>query len=147
MAQVIMASSDGKSRKRKSLVRNERHRLVALKLVDAHALRKDEPLQLALWFQTSDQKNLHLLEVVKNFPGPPEDELFSVESTLPPELAISGKLQLVLANAEQLRAAIDRNDPALQVIQMSDAEVLYPASVKPSSMVGQLLLKLRERRP
>ena len=142
-----MAFSDGKPRKRRSLVPNERHRLVARRLVDAHALRKDEPLLLALWFQISDRNDLHLLEVVKNFPGPPEDELFSVESSLPPELAISGKLQLVLANAEQLRAAIDRNDPALQVIQMSEAEVLYPTSVKPSSMVGQLLLKLRERRP
>lgn len=140
-----MATSHGTSRKKRGPAGNARHASVVKQLVEEHAKRKDEPLSLALWFQTSDPDNIHLLEVLKRFPGPPSDELFSVESPLPPALAIRGHLHLTLASEEQLWAAIERNDPSLTDLDMATAQILYPASLKPGSWAQQAVVKLKKR--
>ncbi|HNI60906.1 MAG TPA: hypothetical protein PKW11_13245 [Pseudomonadota bacterium] len=146
MAQTLMATSHGTPRKKKAPAKNERHAAVVKQLVTEHAKRKDEPLILAIWFQTSDPNNIHLLEVIKYFPGPASDELFSIESELPPELAIRGHLHLTLANKEQLWAAIDRSDPSLTDLDMDAAQILHPASLKPGTWAHQAVIKLKERR-
>jgi len=131
-------------------VPSARHRQVAAQLVEEHARRTDEPLVLAVWFAASNHQDLHLLEVVKNFPGPADDELFSVESALPPHLALPGALKLCLASPEQLLSALDRGDPLVRSIDLRDAEVLCPPPAKinrSNSLAGRLLQKLRTQGP
>ncbi len=77
-------------------------------LVDAHAKLARSPLVLAVRFDASHGLDVHLLEVIENFPGNDDDPLFTV--TLPPNerFLILGELHLTLASPAQLTHAIEQ---------------------------------------
>lgn len=91
------------------------HDRAVRELVDAHGRRTDEPLILAVRFDIDDPSgDIHLLEVVDDFPGGDDDELFVVEFERSANLVILGKLQLVLGSPAQVRTAVDRNDEIIE---------------------------------
>jgi hypothetical protein len=98
---------------------------VMRRLVEAHAVRDDEPLVLAVRFQRDDLQDLHLLEVLANFPGGDSDALLETEFQPSADLVILGKLHLVLASPAQLHAAIARGDAVIGQVT-HDSEVLFP---------------------
>jgi hypothetical protein len=89
------------------------HDRAVRKLVDAHAENRDDRLLLAVRYGLEDEKNIHLLEVLEEFPGPADDRPYTTEFEATPDLIIEGKLYLTLASPAQLRAAIERNDPLI----------------------------------
>jgi hypothetical protein len=97
---------------------------VVRSLVDSHAKRTDEPLVLAVRYRLDDPGDVYLFEVIENFPGTADDELFSTEFGPTADLVILGKLHLTLASPDQVRTAMHRHDPALDAIR--GGEVLFP---------------------
>lgn len=87
----------------------ELHEKAVQQLIDAHSKRTDQPLILAIRFNLEDE-DIHLLEVLKDFPGDDEDELLVTEFGPSANLIILGKLHLVLGSPAQVRSAIKRND-------------------------------------
>jgi hypothetical protein len=76
-------------------------------LVGAHAMLARSPLVLAVWYRRRDTKNVHLLEVIENFPGQPTDQPLTTQFGPSERFRIMGDLYLTLANPEQLRNTID----------------------------------------
>ncbi len=76
-------------------------------LVAAHAKLARSPLALAVRFSFDDPLDVHLLEVVENFPGSDDDPLFATEFAPNERFLILGKLHLTLASPAQLRHAAD----------------------------------------
>lgn len=87
---------------------------VIRRLVATHAARTDEPLVLAVRFRVEDSSDLHLLEVLEEFPGEADEPLFVTEFGPSAELVVLGKLQLVLASPAQLRSAVERGDALVE---------------------------------
>lgn len=81
-------------------------------LVDAHKERVDEPLVLAVRFDCEDS-DIHLLEVLRGFPGDDDDELLVTEFEQSAQLRILGKLQLVLGSPAQILSGLHRSDALL----------------------------------
>ena len=75
-------------------------------LVDAHAKLTRSPLALAVRFRFDDPLDVHLLEVIENFPGGDEDPLFMTEFAPNERFRILGKLHLTMANPRQLEHAV-----------------------------------------
>lgn len=93
------------------------HDRAVRELVDAHRLRKEEPLLLAVRYDLDHPTDIHLLEVLDGFPGGESDELMVTEFERSAQLMILGKLRLVLGSPAQLRAAIRRNDPEISKVK------------------------------
>lgn len=90
---------------------NDLHDKAICQLVAAHRQRTEEPLILAIRFGLDDPKgDVHLLEVLDQFPGGDEDELLVTEFEPSASLIIVGKLQLVLGSPAQVRSALERGD-------------------------------------
>ena len=87
-------------------------------LVESHRERTDEPLVLAVRYETGDPMDVHLLEVLEGFPGGDDDELLVSEFEPSAQLRILGKLHLVLGSPAQLEAAIRRGDPVLDAVKV-----------------------------
>jgi hypothetical protein len=85
-------------------------------LLAAHRQRVDQPLVLAIRFNGDVAEDIHLLEVLENFPGEDEDELFETDFEPSADLVMLGKLHLVLASPGQMRTALNRRDPLVASI-------------------------------
>lgn len=92
-------------------------------LVDSHVANEHEPLELAVRFHQDDPMNIHLLEVLAEFPGGDDDEPFETEFERSADLRILGTLHMTLCNAAQLRAARDRGSPLID--ELRSGIVLY----------------------
>lgn len=108
-------------------------------LVQAHSTRDDEPLLLAVRYRRDDLEDLHLLEVIENFPGNDDDPLFRTEFGPSADLVILGKLHLILASPAQLRAAVGRGDPLFAEVK-ADGQVLFPAGAPEGEALALLQL-------
>lgn len=75
-------------------------------LVDAHAKLKRSPLVLAVRYRHTGL-DVHLLEVIENFPGRAEEPPFTTELAPNERFIILGKLHLTLASPAQLQHAIE----------------------------------------
>jgi hypothetical protein len=104
-------------------------------LVETHRKLRDHPLYLALWYDTDDTADVHLLEVLGNFPHEEErGKLYTVEfeSSLAFPLVTPGRLFLTLADPAEVRAAI--RDEYRQISHVREAfargaaDVIYCAS-------------------
>ena len=90
---------------------NDLHDKAIRQLVAAHRQRTEEPLLLAVRFDLADSTgDIHLLEVLDQFPGGDEDELLVTEFGPSASFIIVGKLQLVLGSPAQVRSALKRGD-------------------------------------
>ncbi len=94
----------------------------ARELVNAHKTRQDEPLILAVRFNIDDF-DIHLLEVLRDFPGDDDDELLVTEFEPSAQLRIPGKLRLVLASPGQFRSNLKRGDKLFDEVR--NGESLY----------------------
>ncbi|MBI4917950.1 MAG: hypothetical protein HY825_19085 [Acidobacteria bacterium] len=95
----------------------ELHDRAVTELVAAHARRTDEPLVLAVRYSGRDPFDVHLLEVLADFPGADDDELLATEFEPSAQLRILGKLHLTLGSPSQLRAAAGRGDAIIADIR------------------------------
>ena len=86
-------------------------------LLEAHRRQTEQPLLLAVRFRDDVEEDIHLLEVLANFPGDDDDELFVTDFSPSASLVMLGKLHLVLASPGQLRAAVKRRDPLIDEIR------------------------------
>lgn len=87
-------------------------------LVAAHRKRKDEPLVLAIWYNRDDPTgDIHLLEVLDQFPGGEDDELLETKFGPSANLRIVGDLHLALGSPAQVQSAIRRRDRIMKAIK------------------------------
>ncbi len=93
------------------------------KLLESHRQQTEQPLMLAVRFSGDVAGDIYLLEVLVDFPGADDDELFITDFAPSASLVMLGKLHLVLASPSQIRAAIKRRDPLLDDI--SKGSVVY----------------------
>lgn len=93
------------------------HERAVEQLVESHVANEHEPLVLAVRFGLDDPMNIHLLEVLAEFPGGDDDEPFATEFDRSANLRILGKLHLTMCNAAQLRAALGRGDPLIDKLR------------------------------
>lgn len=93
------------------------HESAVRQLVDSHVANEHEPLLLAVRFRQDDPMNIHLLEVLAEFPGGDDDEPFETEFEPSAHLRILGKLYLTLCNAAQLRTAQHRGAPLIDELR------------------------------
>jgi hypothetical protein len=106
------------------------------RLVSAHAARKEEPLVLAVRYREGED-DVHLLEVIDNFPGDDEDELLATEFEPSAELLTLGSLHLLLGSPGQLRAATHRGDAAIEAVRAGS--VVYSDQSATAQGLRQLL--------
>lgn len=78
----------------------------AQELVDAHAKLERSPLVLAVRYHLTGDLDLHLLEVIEDFPGTDEDLPLTTEFEPNERLRILGKLHLTLASPRQIEHAV-----------------------------------------
>lgn len=104
-------------------------------LLEAHKQRRDQPLVLAVRYDLSDDEDVHLLEVLEDFPGGDEDELFVTEFEPSAQLRILGKLQLTLASPAQLESAARRGE----VERFRSGSVAYEDGSARAESLKQLL--------
>ena len=95
----------------------ELHDKAVQELVDAHKRRADEPLVLAVRYGLDDPQDVHLLEVLRDFPGSDDDEVMVTEFEPSPQLRILGKLHLALASPAQIRSAAARQDAIIDLVK------------------------------
>jgi hypothetical protein len=111
-------------------------------LVEAHTKLEHSPLVLAVRYHIKGDLDLHLLEVIENFPGRDEDPPFTTEFAPNERLLILGKLHLTLANPKQLEQAISASRagrprakaaPAQKLLDAvkEDGQVLFQAKSPP----------------
>ena len=99
-------------------------------LIDAHKRRTDEPLILAVRYNLDDE-DIHLLEILGNFPGDDGDELLTTDFEPSANLRIFGKLHLTLGSPGQLRSAIAENHALVEaakrgeVVHMDESREAY----------------------
>jgi hypothetical protein len=99
-----------KTKMRQNLI-EELNQKAIKQLVASHQQLKDEPLLLAVRFKCDDPSgDIHLLEVLDQFPGGDTDELLVTEFEPSASLVIVGKLHLVLGSPTQVRSALKKND-------------------------------------
>lgn len=122
----------------------EHYNQVARRLVEAHLEVKEEPLLLAAQLRSENTKDLILLEVIENFPGAPDEELFVTEMPPSHDVRILGTLKLILGNLKQLEAAQKRGDKLL--LPPSKAKslglVLFPPQNKRDATLTNLIKSL-----
>ncbi len=114
-------------------------------LVRAHAARTDEPLVLAVRFKLNDPIDVHLLEIIWNFPGDDDDPAFVTEFAPSADLLILGKLHLTLISPNQLRHAIDRGDAFVADVQGGKVEYRAPDRAPgdcADAFIGELRLQV-----
>lgn len=86
-------------------------------LVEAHRVRADEPLLLAVRFEIDDPLGVGLFEVVDGFPGDDDDGLLSTDYEPSARLRLAGPLRLVLGSPGQVLGAVARNDDAIRALR------------------------------
>jgi hypothetical protein len=118
---------------------------VARRLVKAHLALKEEPLLLAARLPSRNSKDLVLLEVIENFPGASDDELFVTEMSSSHDVPILGKLKMILGSAEQLEAALKRRDKSISSRSSKGGSgvVLFPPKSKRNAKLKELITALR----
>jgi hypothetical protein len=114
-------------------------------LVETHAKLARSPLALAVRFGFDDPLDVHLLEVIENFPGGDDDPLFATEFAPNERFLILGKLHLTLASPRQLKRAIAtakaRRSPAETPEQTASR-----ATIKSIAKDGRVLYQARSPR-
>lgn len=125
---------------------------VARRLVKAHLDLKEEPLLLAARLPSKNDKDLVLLEVIANFPGAPDDELFVTEMPSSHDVSILGKLRMILGNVSQLETALKRQDKSITpqrgkggsgvVLFPPTGVVLFPPKSKRDAKLKKLIADL-----
>ena len=97
------------------------HEKAVRQLVAAHRQRTDEPLILAVRYELEDTTgDVHLLEVLDQFPGGDADELLVTEFGPSASLILVGKLHLVLGSPNQVRSALKRGDTILAAVHSGE---------------------------
>jgi hypothetical protein len=115
----------------------ELHERAVAELIAAHQKRTDQPLLLAVRYQGGEVLDIYLLEVLGNFPGGDDDELFPMEFEPSAELRILGKLHLVLCSPAQLRTAAKRGDRIMD--EFSKGVVLFDDGGRDATELKALL--------
>jgi hypothetical protein len=92
-------------------------------LIEAHKQRTEEPLLLAVRFDSADTPDVHILEVLDGFPGGEDDDLLATEFEPSAQLLILGKLHLTLGSPAQLEAAVRRGEA--QIERFRNGVVVY----------------------
>ncbi len=95
----------------------ELHDKAVRELVDAHKQRTDEPLILAVRYGLHASQDVHLLEVLRDFPGDDDDDVLITEFEPSPQLRILGKLHLALGSPAQVRSAAARRDAIIDQVK------------------------------
>jgi hypothetical protein len=114
-------------------------------LVAAHAKLEDTPLILAIRYSKGFKNflDVHLLEIVDNFPGKPDEPPFLTEFEPSAQLLILGNLYLTLASPDQIRNAMrlskssSRSPDAKAARKLLDAvrvggEIVFSAKAPPA---------------
>ena len=103
-------------------------------LVDAHAKLASEPLVLAAWFRRGEGLDVHLLEVIEDFPGADTDPPFAADFGPSGAVRILGTLYLTLLGPGQLRHALRQAKarPGTKIAKLfgavrRDGQVVYRA--------------------
>jgi hypothetical protein len=104
----------------------ELHDRAVRRLLAAHAANAEEPLVLAVRYHLPD-RDIHLLEVIDGFPGPPDEPPLRADFAASPDLRILGTVHLVLLGPEQLRAAVTRGDTLIEEVRR-DGRVEYQSA-------------------
>jgi hypothetical protein len=107
-------------------------------LIAAHAARFDEPLVLAVRYRRADP-DVHLLEVLEDFPAAAGEEPFETEFAPSPELMLLGKLHLTLVSPAQLDSMIERDAPLVRALRADGAVEYYVSSAR--SLIERLGLE------
>jgi hypothetical protein len=113
------------------------HESAVRELVDAHRKRKDEPLLLAVRYEIEDLADIHLLEVLDEFPGGDADALMITEFEPSAQLRVLGKLHLALGSPAQVEAAVLRKDPV--ITRVKKGKVVWKADAKRAKKLMELL--------
>jgi len=105
------------------------------KLVASHRKLPDHRLQLAIWFDMDHRKDIHLFEVLEDFPYYDEPgKLFTsrFDSGFDLLMPTGGKLELIMTSPEELRIALTKRYPQLtrlrKAFQRDSARVIYCAA-------------------
>ena len=109
-------------------------------LVDAHAKLTRSPLALAVRFRFDDPVDVHLLEVIENFPGGDEDPLFTTEFESNERFRILGKLHLTMANLRQLEHAVAKAH-ARRVAAEQPTEAISRATIQSVANDGRVVYR------
>jgi hypothetical protein len=99
-------------------------------LIASHRKLPDHRLELAIWFDTDSRKDVHLLEVLANFPrseNPTKFYTSEFDSGLAFPMPAGGRLMLIMTNGDELREALTKRHP--QVARLRKAFVRNAAHV------------------
>lgn len=99
------------------------HDKAVRQLVSAHQRRREEPLLLAVRYRREDPIDIHLLEVLDQFPGGDDDELLITEFGPSANLRMVGKLHLALGSPAQVFAALKQGGELAKALK--DGEVVF----------------------
>jgi hypothetical protein len=103
-------------------------------LVASHRKLPDHPLELAIWFDTDHRKDIHLFEVLGNFPRYDEPSRFytsKFESNFGFPMPTGGSLELIITGPEEFGDAFTKRYPQLtrlrKAFDRNAARVMYCA--------------------
>jgi hypothetical protein len=114
-------------------------------LVETHAKLARSPLALAVRFGFDDPLDVHLLEVIENFPGGDDDPLFATEFAPNERFVILGKLHLILASPTQLKHAIAKAKGGRSPAEKPE-QAASRAAIKSIAKDGRVLYQARSPR-
>ena len=104
------------------------------KLVASHRKLPDHRLQLAIWFEMDHRKDIHLFEVLSDFPPYDEPSKFFTsrfDSSFDLLMPTGGHLEMIMTGPGELRDALTKRYPQLtrlrKAFQRNAARVIYCA--------------------